>query len=105
MGGAEGVVDVEVVAVDQLVDEGGSLPSSPGSKRRFSSSSTPGASSASRSPDRLHRVLRVGLALGPAEVGARGDRRRPARAATRASGSAARMRRSSVIAPSRRAGR
>ena len=46
---AEGVVHVEVLALDQPVcTKAGSLAVSPGSKRRFSSSSTPGASSARR---------------------------------------------------------
>ncbi len=49
VGDAEGVVDVGVVPVDQLLDEGGSLAVSPGSKRRFSMSSTWGASRASSS--------------------------------------------------------
>ena len=56
----ERVVDVEVDAVDQAcATNAGSLASSPGSKRRFSISSTPGASSASRARTGVHRVLRV----------------------------------------------
>ena len=42
----------------------GSLASSPGSKRRFSSSSTPGASSARPGPDRRHRVAVSGAPFG-----------------------------------------
>ena len=46
--GAERVVDVGVDALDQRRHEGRVVAVSPGSKRRFSSSSTPGASSARR---------------------------------------------------------
>ena len=73
---AEGVVDVGVEARRSAsATKAGSLPSSPGSNRRFSSSSTPGASSASRARTGVDGVLRVRLPLGPAEVRAGDDRR------------------------------
>ena len=75
MGDAEGVVDVGVVAVDQLLDEGRVVRrSSPGSNRRFSSSSTWGArrASSSRTGPRSHWAS--GRPVGPAQMGAGGDR-------------------------------
>src|SRR5207237_6256436 len=74
VGGAEGVVDVEVAAVDQPVDEGrvvGLLPRVEAQAlRQLDSGSELGQAPA----DRLHRVLRVGPALGPTQVAARGNR-------------------------------
>ena len=66
---AEGVVDVERPGPRSArCTNAGSLAVSPGSKRRFSSSSTPGRQLGQPGPHRLHRVLRVGRALGPTEV-------------------------------------
>ena len=99
VGGAEGVVDVGVLASTSRATNAGSFPSSPASKRRFSSRSTPGASSARRRRTGSIEYLGSGLPLG---------RPRWLHAVTCAPcscshvivGSAARMRRSSVIRPS-----
>ena len=97
---AEGVVHVGVEAVDEPRDEGRVVGLLPGSNRRFSSSSTPGASSASRARIGATEYAVVGRALRPAEVGAPRRPSRPAPCSHSMVGSAARMRRSSVMAPS-----
>ena len=103
---AERVVDVERRCRRSAVaTNAGSLPSSPGSKRRFSSSSTPGASSASRARTGVHRVLGVGLALRSAEVADADTTVAPRAVSHSIVGSAARIRKSSVIAAARRAAR
>ena len=74
----------------------GRSPPRPASKRRFSSSSTPGISSSSACPDRLQTEGRVRLALGrPRWVQAVTDRA-VLDAASASVGSAARMRKSSA---------
>ena len=100
---AEGVVDVGVLALDRA-----------GPRRPGRSPSRPGRTAGSRAARRRARARPGGPApapsstagsgapFGPAEVAARGDRARPARWSHSRVGRAARMRRSSVIAPSRR---
>ena len=103
VGRAEGVVDVERPRPRRAWPRRrGRRRSSPASKRRFSSSSTPGASSARRGPaPGPSSTLGSGLPLGRPRWLHAHDRRPLALHAARSMvGSAARMRRSSVIRPS-----
>ena len=97
--GAEGVVDVAVDALDEPLDERSSLASSPGSKRRFSSSSTPGASSASAPRTGSIEYFGSGLPFGrPRWLAVTTSA--PRSCSHSIVGRAARMRKSSVIAAS-----
>ena len=97
---AEGVVDVGVEALDERRAEGGSLASSPGSKRRFSRSSTSGQSSLEAPAHRRDAVALVDLAVRAPEVRAATTTAPRARAGPRRVGSAARMRKSSATSRS-----
>ena len=85
VGDPERVVDVGVEPVDQRHTNAGSFAFSPGMNRRFSISVDPGHEVGEPVPHRGHRQCGSGMPGGPAEVAARGDARRPRRAATRAS--------------------
>ena len=98
---AERVVDVDVEARRPAGRRRpGRWPPRPGRSAGSRAARRPARARPSRARTGATEYFGIGLALGPAEVGARGDLRAVRPAATRSSGSAARMRRSSVIAPS-----
>ena len=75
VGRAEGVVHVEVEPVDQAVDEGGIVGLLARVEAEVLQQLDARRQLGQPLPDRRHRVLLVGLALGPAEVGAGDDGR------------------------------
>ena len=74
VGRTEGVVDVEVTARDQALDERGVVALLARVEAQVLEQLDLGRQLGQPRPHRLHRIPRVGLALGPAQVTARGDR-------------------------------
>ena len=97
---AEGVVDVGVLALDQPRDERRVVALLARVEAQVLEQLDAGRQLGQRARTGSIEYCRVGLALGPAEVAARRDRARRALTSHSIVGSAARMRRSSVISPS-----
>ena len=74
VGGAEGVVDVGVVALDELGHEGGIVALLARIEAEVLEELDAGRQLLQAGPHRRHRVARVGLALRPTEVAARRHR-------------------------------
>jgi hypothetical protein len=77
VGGAEGVVDVEVHALAQLVDEGRVVGLLACVEPQVLQQRDAGSQFRQPGTHRLHGVLRVGCALGPSQMAARDDLRAP----------------------------
>ena len=73
VGGAEGVVDVEILALAQPVDEGRVVAFLARVEPQVFHELHAGSQFGQPLANRCHRILGIRLALGPTEVAARGD--------------------------------